>query len=53
MQDEVFPLKFGAQICEVVLDSRIKWWTAPHQSRSLWTEPCGANLWCALPYGHV
>jgi hypothetical protein len=38
MQDNIFFLKFGTWICEVVLNSRIK-----HQTGSLWTRPCGAK----------
>jgi hypothetical protein len=48
-----FPLKFDAEICETVIDSRIKRWTTPHQTRSLWTKPCGDRTWSMLPYRHV
>jgi len=49
----VFHLKFGAEICEVVVDLHIMRWIAPHQTRSLWTKPCGAKTWSVLPYCHV
>jgi hypothetical protein len=38
-----FLLKFGVQICEVILHFYMKHWTGPHQTRSLWTGPCGAK----------
>jgi len=49
MQDEVFfPLKFGVQICEVILNSHMKHWTW-----SFWTGPCGVKPRPALPNHHV
>jgi len=48
MQDDVFSPKFGAQICEFVLNSRVKCRTAPQQTKLLWTGPCGARPWPAL-----
>ena len=51
MQD--FFLKFGAQICEVILNSLMKRLTTLHQSSLLWTRSCRAKPWPALPNCHV
>ena len=46
-------LKFGASICEFVLNFHMKCWTGPLQTGLLWTGPCGAELWLASPNHHV
>ena len=38
--------KFGAQICEVILNSRMKRWTAPCLTGLLWTGPWGQTMAC-------
>jgi len=43
----VFSLKFGTQICEVILNMRTTWWTALCQTGSLWTRSCKAKPWPA------
>jgi len=48
MQDEVFSLKFGAPICEVILNSHTEHWT-----RSFWTGPRGVKPRPASPNRHV
>jgi len=35
-----FFLKFGTKICVVILNSRMKHWTRPCQTRLLWCVPC-------------
>ena len=47
-----FFFKFGAQICEVILNLHIKHQTAPHQTGSLWSWPNGAQQWPALSNCH-
>jgi len=47
-----FGLKFGKQICQVVLNSCMKHSTGPQQTRSLWTITCGAKPRTVLP-NHV
>ena len=49
MQDKVSSLKFGTEICVVMLNSFLKRWTLPCWTWSLWTAPCGAKPWPASP----
>jgi hypothetical protein len=42
----VFFHKFGAQICEVILNSHMKCWTAPRFTGLLWTGPWGKIMAC-------
>jgi hypothetical protein len=53
MQDEAFFLKFGAKMCAVILNSRMKCPTSPRQTRSLWTGPCRAKQRSASPKHHT
>jgi len=53
MQHKVFPLKFDAKPCEVILNSRMKPRTGPCQVRLPWTRPWGATPRPALPNRHV
>jgi len=48
-----FSLKFGVLICEVVLNLHMRYQTAPRQTGSLWTGPCGAKPRPATPNFHV
>ena len=48
-----FSFKFGAQICEVILNLHKKRQTALHQTGSLWTWPCGAQQRPASPNCHL
>jgi len=49
----IYKNKFGASVCEAVLNLQMKHRTGSRQSRSLWTRPCGAKPWPALPNHHV
>jgi hypothetical protein len=48
-QDEVFSLKFGTEICEVILNLHMKHRTGLHHTGSLETGPCGAKARPASP----
>jgi len=53
MQDDVFNLKFGTYVCEIILNSSMKRCTRPRQTESLGTRKCRAKPRPAPPNHHV